>query len=455
MQRDILSRRHHHERGQTIILVAISLVSLLAMAALAIDIVTLYSARSEIQRAADAAAVAGAKAVADSGVTTLLLTDPNFTTVQPWATTAATNQINAVLQNNLIAGQAPTLVSAPVDWTRQGNPHITVSLKSSNLPSFFSKIWGGGGTFVTATATAEAYNPANVPNFVPIAPKAVKPWLVANADPTTGASPAPKFIDPATGAIEPGVKVIGEQFYLHSDCQIPAATPCVLVDNPPGIPSSWNGGHHQVDYVPAQVTAPGAPNANVCPPCAGASDYEQGIECADVTTSYQVLSCGGGANSAQWTNGVSPGGLGGLSALGTECLIHATTTGYNKGQDTLTDPGPWPVGPMQITAGSGSNAPNGSLVTTSSSIVTIPIVDTCNNVPGCFPAAGSALTIDGYMQAFIEEVHGGGNAQHQGDIQVTVLNIAGCSNDSTNSAATPVIGGSGTSPVPVRLITPP
>src|SRR5271156_543161 len=102
MRRDILSGRRHDERGQTIILVAISLVSLLAMAALAIDVVTLYSARSEIQRAADAAALAGAKALADSGITTLLLTDPNFTTVQPWATTAATNQVNAVLQNNLV-----------------------------------------------------------------------------------------------------------------------------------------------------------------------------------------------------------------------------------------------------------------------------------------------------------------------------------------------------------------
>src|SRR5580700_9902258 len=105
MQRD-LSRRRHHERGQTIILVAISLVSLLALAALAIDIATLYSARSEIQRAADAAALAGAKAIADSGITTLLLTDPNFTTVQSWATTAATKQVNGMLQNNLIAGQA-------------------------------------------------------------------------------------------------------------------------------------------------------------------------------------------------------------------------------------------------------------------------------------------------------------------------------------------------------------
>ena len=48
MQKNILLQRRHHERGQTIILVAISIVSLLAMAALAIDVVTLYAARSEI-----------------------------------------------------------------------------------------------------------------------------------------------------------------------------------------------------------------------------------------------------------------------------------------------------------------------------------------------------------------------------------------------------------------------
>jgi uncharacterized membrane protein len=61
MQKQILSRQRSHERGQTMIFVAISIVSLLALAALAIDIVTLYVARTEIQRAADAAALAGAK----------------------------------------------------------------------------------------------------------------------------------------------------------------------------------------------------------------------------------------------------------------------------------------------------------------------------------------------------------------------------------------------------------
>ena len=71
MQQNIFSRQRHRERGQTILLVAISLVALLAMAALAIDVVTLYVASSQIQRATDAAALAGAKAIADSGFTSL------------------------------------------------------------------------------------------------------------------------------------------------------------------------------------------------------------------------------------------------------------------------------------------------------------------------------------------------------------------------------------------------
>src|SRR5450432_4594695 len=59
------------ERGQTIILVAVALVALLSMAALAVDVVTLYVARSEAQRAANAAAIAGAKMFTTSGFTSV------------------------------------------------------------------------------------------------------------------------------------------------------------------------------------------------------------------------------------------------------------------------------------------------------------------------------------------------------------------------------------------------
>jgi len=313
------------------------------------------------------------------------------------------------------------------------------------LPSFFSKIWGGTGTVVTATATAEAYNPGNVPNFVPIAPKVVKPWLVANADPNNSGIP---FINASTGAVQSGKP--GDQFSLTSACiaaaspQCASAPPNQLNPNPPGIKNS--GGQIAVEYVPALVTAPSSPNPNVCSTvCTGTTNYEQSIECADVTTSYKVLSCGGGTTNLQWDNTVNPGGLTGYSALGAECLINASSHGLNKGQDKL-DPTPWPDNPMTIRAESGLQ--NGNFVTTSSSIVTIPIIDTT----GPIPATGGNVTIDGYLQAFIDEVHGGA---HPGDIGVHVLNIVGCSNNSTNIGVAPVIGGSGTSPIPVRLITPP
>src|SRR5579863_9218777 len=226
------SRHRHHEQGQTILLVAISLVSLLAMAALAIDVVTLYVARSEIQRAADAAALAGAKAIADSSITTLLLTDPNFATVQGWAPTAATARINVVLQNNLVAGTVPTLGSATVDWSRQGNPHITVVLNRPNLPTFFSKIWGASPTNVTATATAEAYNPANSTTITPIAPKSVKPWLVANADPVNGGT---QFVNTLSSTWVVDSAVIGETFDLVSDVAGATVPYSVSPDNPPGV----------------------------------------------------------------------------------------------------------------------------------------------------------------------------------------------------------------------------
>src|SRR5438270_11485731 len=55
------------ERGSTLLLAAFALVILLGMGALAIDVATLYVARTEAQRAADAAALAGAKVFVDAG----------------------------------------------------------------------------------------------------------------------------------------------------------------------------------------------------------------------------------------------------------------------------------------------------------------------------------------------------------------------------------------------------
>jgi Flp pilus assembly protein TadG len=454
MQMKLFSRQRQNEQGQTIILVAISLISLLAMAALAIDIVTLYLASSEIQRAADATALAAAKAIADSGVTTLQATDPNLPGAQTLAQNMATAAVTGLMSApavNWVAGAAPTLntiTPIPIDWSRQGDPHVTISLRSSNLPTFFSKIWTGTPPSVTATATAEVYNPANLPTFTPITPLSLKPWLVANADPNNASA---VFVNITTGAVEESVT--GEQLNLIADCMNSNPNKCVL-----------RGGHNppkatapsEVDYVPLQVSRP--PNSkNVCPACAsGATDYEQSIACADATA-YVTPTCGGsatnGPTNAVWSNAFNPRGIAGLSATGTECLINAGGPGPWDGsanfQDRLTFPG-YPANPPQIKAGTGALA--GNLVTTSSSIVTIPIIDISMGT-GNFPASPGAVLVVGYIQAFINQINPVGGPLPAGDINVTVLNIAGCSN--TDNGANSVIGGSGTSPIPVRLISPP
>ena len=144
------------------------------MAALAVDVVTLYVARSEMQRAADAAALAAAKAFVDSGVTS----DPTNATRQTLAQTMATNVINSILTQNKVSGGLLCVCVCVCVCAR------SVTLQRTDLPTFFSRIWSTSLATVTASAVAEAYNPSNSPaGYSPIEPKCVKPLLVANRDP--------------------------------------------------------------------------------------------------------------------------------------------------------------------------------------------------------------------------------------------------------------------------------
>jgi Putative Flp pilus-assembly TadE/G-like len=426
-----------NERGQTIILVAISIVSLLAMAALAIDVVTLYVARTEIQRASDAAALAAAKAMSDSGITTLPTSDPAFSSgeVQALAQSMATSAIAAVLAapNNQVSGftvapGSPTFNFSTSGSTPINNPHVTVTLQQTGLPTFFARIWGTRTASVGAIATAEAYNPANTSSFTPIAPKGVKPWLVANIDPAT----SQPFVNPTTGAIEAGV-IANSDFWITADCQT-GHHRCLIATNPPGL----IGSPKELQYLPAVVT----PNsANVChSSCPGSgSDYGNSIQCADMNP----YSCGGGSTNAQWdmTDRINPNGPPGSdTADGVECLIHALGTGLGQGQDSIAL-GTWPTGPIQISSGATTN-----LVNTSRSLVTIPIIDV--STPGAFSSTGP-VTIIGFLQAFVEQVN---TKYNPNDIQIKVVNVVGCSQ--TSNGAPTILGGNTSSPIRVRLITP-
>ncbi len=387
------------ERGQTIILVAVSLVTLLAMAALAIDVVTLYVARSEMQRAADAAALAGAKAFVDSGLTSLAPTDPSYANRQALAQNMAATVISSILPQNRVSGAPPLLAagSPAIDLTRAGNPQVTVTLQRTDLPTFFARIWGTRLATITATAVAEAYNPANAPaGYPPIAPKCVKPLLVDNKDPVS----TQPFVDPVTG-LPTALNVIGEGMTL-----CPTGSPCV---NPTPL-----------RFRPALVT-PSA--ANLCPATCNppASDYESSIECCDSATVY---ACGGTPNPI--ANPVTPQ-VSIDTNNGFQCVTkYASADSLNPASIPGFSAG---TSPVEITSLSSLNP-----VTTSSSIVTLPIV----------PPTGP-VTVVGFLQVFIDPVPvaaGSAPTAH-------ILNVIGCGN--SPGPPPPVLGG-GYSPIPVRLI---
>src|SRR3984957_7250138 len=105
----------HEERGVTMVLVAIAMVAIIAMAALSIDVITLYLAREEAQRSADAAALGAARVLSLSGVTG----DPqNATGYWPAACTAAT-QVAQALANQDAVGNA-TATSVNVNFLYNG-----------------------------------------------------------------------------------------------------------------------------------------------------------------------------------------------------------------------------------------------------------------------------------------------------------------------------------------------
>jgi Flp pilus assembly protein TadG len=453
MKRPAFRRSPTHrsgERGITMILVALAMVAMISMAALSIDVATLYVNREEAQRSADAAALAATRVLSLSGVTG----DPDNVqgslASSPWpaACSAATQMAQAVANPNAVGGTVANTVTvtflyngATTDCTSPTggftiNPQVQVKVIRQGLPTFFSRIWSRGSNSVSATATAEAFNSSNSGTIgsngiVPVNPRCVKPWIVPNRDPgNAGAA----FVSLVDGSIQnPGIQpdgtgtggVIGESFTLTADCK--TGNPNCnggLQDNPP------SNGASTLDYVPTLIQ----PTAVAYPACADDSDYQKAIGGCDQSTVYACGIVGGGV---QADLSFDPGKPNGDTSTATQCLIHQP-----GGRDVL-DP---TVFPFQIHAGLGNPVVTSGVITSSTSIATVPIYDdkqgTASPVP--FTVVQPPVTIVGFLQVFINRV------DSNGDPNVTVLNVAGCSNTATSS--TPTV--SGTSPVPTRLITP-
>ncbi len=400
------------ERGVVLWMAAAAIVMILGMAAVTIDLASLYVARDEAQRAADAAALAGAEEFVTSGYTA---GGVNAATV----TTLVTNAAIAAGSANSVGGQAVQIQTSDVsvNVSSPNNPQVTVTVQNTTargnaLPTLFARIFGISSANVGATATAEAYNPSGN-GSPPVATECVKPWLIPDCDPTrvhhgnSGSDCTPgnqghhfdHLFDITTGAINfPG----------------PASQGGVIGETLQFGPESYAGQQQGNVYYPANVSG------------------GLGQTYAQTITSCTPLPFACGGTVPVLTNITVP-----TTNTAIQSLIHASGQGMSVGQDSIPSTASGP--PFAIFAGPANPyIASGSQIANSDSIVSVPIFDfsqqqqSGNNY--------SEVTL-GFMQLFITQT------DSSGDINGIVLNISGCGTN--NESGEPV---EGTTPVPVRLV---
>jgi Flp pilus assembly protein TadG len=155
------TKKHMNDRGSILIMAAVSLVAILSFAVLAIDGAMMVTTKTQLQNAADVAALAGASALVDGS---------QDLAVERAITFAAQNRALQVGMEPVVIEEAdlsfpsPTMIRVQTHRTRAtGDPLRTYFLSVVNPLT-------NNLTDVTASATAEAFDVCGT--------RCLKPWAV-------------------------------------------------------------------------------------------------------------------------------------------------------------------------------------------------------------------------------------------------------------------------------------
>jgi Flp pilus assembly protein TadG len=134
----------NRERGLTVPMLALFLVVLLVMAALAVDMGILYTARTSAQHAADAAALAGAFT---------FVTNPIASSIDATSAALTSATENSILGTPVARSEVQVTQVLTPSYTQPGR--VTVSI-TRNVNTAFARVIGANQEAVTVLATAEA-----------------------------------------------------------------------------------------------------------------------------------------------------------------------------------------------------------------------------------------------------------------------------------------------------------
>jgi hypothetical protein len=388
--------RKDAESGYVLVTVSALLVVLVGFTALAVDMGTILSSRTQLQRGADAAALAGAFIFAQS----------------PYATeTMATDRAKYVLAANKDMGDAidtstgvTVTVKCPTHSgvscsTSASTYQVTVEIQRTES-MIFGTVLAVSGVADKVSATAEVGTNAE-------GVSCMKPWFLPNTVADTTDQPCTATTngnvlmsnqaDGSWAVTQYGLNHIGAQLLVKPQ------------DSKNALQSSQ---FFTLDV--SQYTSNG-----------GAKSYGTAISSCDT---YQ-FQCGTGNSYVPLTGDKKGPTISGV------CTLISGNSDCSKGgtPDTYYAPGQY-IGADGVT-----------ISDTSKSLVFVPIVD-LNSVTGfcptnTLPSSNTPLSIVGFAQLFIKSVD-----KNTAQVTAYLVNIWGCGPDSGSDS------GAYGSPVPLRLI---
>lgn len=412
-------------RGATLVMVCVSLMALLSVMALAVDLGMLYVVRNASQRAADAAALAGAESFATSGCALSSNCD------QAQFEAAARQEAETVGGENIILGVPAQIKDADVSFNfpTSDEPQITVvvqrtTARGNAVPTIFAKMFGVFSADVFVTATAEAYQSS--------AYACVAPFLVPNCQTGNTTNLADSSL---VNSFCANWSASGPQYYSATELIIPNPTDRNLSTPAPNVV----GTDFRLHF--GQQSGPSGPAPSQWYLIAFNNNSGNSINQEITQCSPTPIACGDTLDTA---NGkmVGPVNGNGTDGGGIEERIHANGLGMDQGQDVLMHPTSAGDASTLLVQG-GFNNPILSLRGAtfpgpSDSIMTLPVYQGQALDPG-----GDTVTVIGYVELFIKSVNHQGNVD---EVDTTVLAAVGCNGSASNDN---VSTGGG---VPIRLI---
>ena len=396
-------RKQNNEQGYTIFVIASTIVVFLGFTALSIDVGMLYGARASAQRAADAAALAGAFVFVTRA-------DLDETTTPKQSDVIKENAIKTAAQNKML-GASVSIGTGDV-FVDTANHSVTVNVNQSQ-PTVFSRILGENSVNIHATAIAEAVVTANAtgclkPIFIPNTALFVGNGSTTQCDACT-ASPKQVLIDNVGGTLvvtdwaKTQIRTGNNQFLLK----------------PQNPQSSLRPGDFMLIDIPGHN--PGDLNDDI------QNCLDTTSACADI---YSILT----------GDHVGP----------TKNAIKALIGCPNP--DVYNGPGQY-------------QRPDGTVGSTSRALVTCPVWDVCNATIGGQPFCPAAsvpggtnvsLQIVGFAVVFVQGLQSGNSGTidcNGNDVVARLINVSACG----GTGGTPAINPAETGPfgTPIRLVRAP